>query len=49
METEGDLTSGGEHTVPYTDDMSQNCTLETYVILLINFTPINPVQIKINK
>ena len=29
MVTEGDLTLGGEHTIQYTGDGLQNCTLET--------------------
>ena len=41
MVIEEDLTSGGEHTIQYTDDISQNCSLETYIILLTNVTPIN--------
>ena len=32
----GDLTWGGEHTKQYTDDVLQNCTPETYIILLTN-------------
>ena len=30
MVTEGDLTLGVKHTAQYTDDVIQNCTLETY-------------------
>ena len=30
---EGDLTWGGEHTIQYTDDVLQNCTPETCIIL----------------
>ena len=33
---EGDLTLGGEHIIPYTDDNLQNCIPETYIILLSN-------------
>ena len=40
MLTEGDLTSGGEHTIQYTGDVLQNCTPKTYIILLTNVTPI---------
>ena len=41
---EGDWTcGGGEHTIQYTDDLSQNCTPESYVILLTNVTPINSI------
>ena len=36
-----DLTWGGQHTVQYTDDVLQNCILETYIILLTNVTPVN--------
>ena len=39
MVTEGDLTLGGEHTIQYTDDTLQNCSLETYIIILTNVTP----------
>ena len=31
-----DQTWGGEHTIQYTDDVSQNCTLEAYIISLTN-------------
>ena len=34
MVTEDYLIYGGGHTMKYTDDVSQNCTLETYMILL---------------
>ena len=30
---EGDLTWSSEHTMRYTNDVLQNCTPETYVIL----------------
>ena len=36
-----DLTLGNEHTMQHTDDASQNSTLEPYVSLLTNVTPIN--------
>ena len=41
MVTEDGLTLGGGHTIQYTDQLSQKCALETYVILLTNVTPIN--------
>ena len=41
---EGDLTLGGEHTIQYTDDVSENCTPETYITLLTNVTPINSIK-----
>ena len=41
MVIEGNLTLGGEHTMQYRDDILQNCTPETYIILLTNVTPIN--------
>ena len=41
MVMEDDLTLGGGHTLQYTDDVSQKCTLETYMILLANASPIN--------
>ena len=31
----------GKHTVQYAGDASQNCTRETYIILLTNVSPIN--------
>ena len=44
MVMEGDLTWGGEHTVQYTDDILQNCTLETYIILLTSIVPVIQIQ-----
>lgn len=41
MLTEGDVTLCGNHTTQYTNDISYNCTHETYVILLTGVTPIN--------
>ena len=38
---EGDLIWGGEHTIQYTDDVLQDYTPETYIILLTNVTLIN--------
>ena len=46
MVMEGDLTWGGEHTVQYTDDMVQNLTQETYLILLTDVTPVNSIKYK---
>ena len=43
---EEDLTWDGEHTIQYTDDVLQNCTPETYIILLTNVTPINSIRKK---
>lgn len=40
------LTLGGERTMQYTDDVLCNCTLETYIILLTNVTPINLIKIE---
>ena len=34
----GDLTLGGERAIEHTDGVLQNCTLETYLILLTNVT-----------
>ena len=42
---EGDLTWGGKHTLQYTIEVLQNCTPETYIILLTNVTPINSIKI----
>ena len=39
-----DLTLGGGHVVQYTNDVSQNCTLETHVILLATVTPVNLIK-----
>ena len=44
----GDLSMDGEHTIQYTDGVLQNCTAETYMILLTNAAPINLIKIKIN-
>ena len=38
--TEGDLIWGGDHTIQHTDDVLQDCSPETYIILLSNVTPI---------
>ena len=32
----GDTPLSGEHTMQYSDDVLQNCTLETYLILLVS-------------
>ena len=48
MVTEDYLIYGGGHTMKYTDDVSQNCTLETYMILLTSATPINSIKINEN-
>ena len=42
---EGDFSWDGEHTIQYTDDVLQNCTPETYIILLANATLINSIKI----
>ena len=44
MVMNGDLTLGGKHTIQYTDDVLQNCTIEIYIILLANITPINSTK-----
>ena len=46
---EGDLTSGGEHTIQYTANVLQNCIPETLITLLINVTPINSIENKFQK
>ena len=38
------MIGGGERTVQYTDAILQNCTLETYITLLTNVTPINSIK-----
>ena len=44
MFMEGDLTWGSGHTIQYTDDVLQNCALETYITLLNNVIPINSIK-----
>ena len=44
MVMERDLIFGAGHTVQYTDDGLQNCTHETYIILLTNVTPIHSIN-----
>ena len=36
-----DLNLGGGHTMQYTDDVSENCILETYIIVLTSVKSIN--------
>lgn len=48
MVMKGDLTCGGEHTVQYIVGVLQNCTPETYVILLTNVTS-KKILLKINR
>ena len=45
----GDLIWGSENTIKCTDDVLQNRTLETYMILLTNVTPIHSIKIINNK
>ena len=45
MVLEGGLTLGGEHTVQYTDDVSENYTPETYIIILTNVTPVSLINL----
>ena len=40
-----DRTLGGGHIMPYAGDVSQRCTLETYVILLTKVTTMNLMKI----
>ena len=44
MVMERDLTQGGEHTIQYTDEVLQNCTTETFIIILTSVTPINSLK-----
>ena len=44
MLMEGDLTWRGEHTLQYTDDVLQNYTAETYILLLTNVASINSTK-----
>lgn len=41
MEMEGHQIWDGGHTMQYTDDVLQDCTLETYIMLFTNVTPMN--------
>ena len=38
------MTWGGEHTMQYRDDVLQNSTCETYIILLTSVTPISSIK-----
>ena len=42
-----DLTLGGGSTIQQRDDVSQNYTVKTHIILLTNVTPINLIKNKI--
>ena len=42
----GDLTCSGKHTILCTNDVLQNCTPETYIIILTNVTTVNAVKNK---
>ena len=46
MATGRPLTLAGEHTMQFIDDVLQNCTLETYIILTTNVTPVNSIKIR---
>ena len=46
MVMEGDLTWGGECTIQYTDDVLQNYTFVTCIILLIGVTLTNSIKNK---
>ena len=39
-----DLTWGGEHKIQCTDNVLEDCTTETHIILLTNVTPINSIK-----
>lgn len=41
---DGRLTSGGEHTTQYAEDVSWTCTLKAYIILLTHATPIHLIN-----
>ena len=43
MVVEGNFTLGGEYTIQYTYGILQNCTHETYIILLTNVTPTHSI------
>ena len=44
MVLEGESTWDGEQTIQYTDNVLQNCTPETYIILLTDVIPINSIK-----
>ena len=44
MVMEGDLTLDSKYTVQYTDDVVQNCILETYATLSTNVTTIHLIK-----
>ena len=44
MPMEKDLSLGGEHTIQYIDDVLQNYTVETFIILLTNVTTMNSTK-----
>ena len=44
MVMEEDLTWDSEYTIQFADDVLRNCTPETYIIFLINATPINSIK-----
>ena len=44
MVKEQGLNLGGGHTIQYTGDVSYNYTLETYIVLLTNGTPITLIR-----
>ena len=44
--TEGDLTLDDEYTMQYTGDVLQNYTLEIYITLLTNVTPVDVIELK---
>ena len=49
MVRENDWTLVSGHTIQYTADVSQNCTLKTYIIFLTKVAPINLIKILQNK
>lgn len=48
MVMEGDLTLCAGHTMQYTDDVSQKCIFETYIMSLTNVIPIHLRKIKMS-
>lgn len=44
MITEGGLTLSGGHTIQRTGDVAEKCTLDTYMSLLTNATPIHVMK-----
>lgn len=49
MQTAGDCAGGDGCTMQHVHDVLLSCTLEPYVVLQTNITPVNSIKNKINK